>query len=42
MGQLDVTIYELEQLDLDNRTEYAANIDIVEMAIFVYSPVTGK
>ena len=42
MGQLDVTIYELGQLDLDNRTEYADNIDIVKMAIFAYSPVPGK
>lgn len=39
MGQLEVTIYELGQLDLDNRTEYTTNIDIVKMVIFAYSPV---
>ena len=42
MGQLDVTIYELEQLDLDNRTEYAANIDIVENGHFRLFSRTGK
>ena len=39
MGQLDVTIYELGQLDLDNRTEYSTNFDIMKMAILAYFPV---
>ena len=39
MGQLDVTINKLGQLDLDNRMEYTTNIDIVKMVIFAYSPV---
>ena len=39
MGQLDVTINKLGQLDLDNRTEYTTNFDIMKMAILAYFPV---